>query len=729
MKRNVVAFTLLIEILVVSALTKQTALCQPSGTTPLPNEELIERILEELGEEELDETIIERLTHYRSAPLLLNIATVQELASIPGISPQDARRILDFVHNKSPISFDQFTEVEELDQQTIDILRRYTQLKEEITVEEPGELHIQFRLRGTTDIQERKGYRDTLFRRQIRTDPLSGDSLGIDTISIGRRYSGSGVGMLTRLLISYKEFSGGLTFEKDPGERLLYHDTLNFSYGNYELVQPLSNLPITTRTGLGSFLGFHAEARLKPAHIIVGDYRAEFGQGLLFGNQFAGRKGGTPTRDSYRGSSGIKAYRSSGETGYLKGVGITFMPGQWLPSWLEAGAIVSRRYLDATVDQNSSGKGVVTSVRENGLLQTPSDIRRDDQLTEYLVGADLKGRFDNGLLELTGYVERYSLPIQTGDEDHTRQSHYASSLSGEIMLPAGKIFGEMAVASGKSFAGILGTALDLPGADVTLSGRLYSPDFYSPHGTGFGERPSNPGNEMGLYIGLRSRLFRRTFLSIYGDLYHFPEGTGSFPFPLYGIDGMALLEYGVTSELKLSLRLRAEERDETATAQDEFGRKKTALIGQTISSARFDAAWNPNKGSVETRFRLEGKWSGYSDLLPSAKGSLSWMDLRWQVSPQLLFGTRLILFHAESSDVRLYEFEQDLPGRVSVPSLSGEGGRFYGLLRWKPFTSFGLSIKYSETWYADRTKIAQGTLREIEGNTIGQLALQIDWEK
>lgn len=704
---------------------------QTGTSSAPPDETALEKILEAY-DEELDQETADILANYRLQPLLLRSATVAELASIPGISPQLAGRIRLFMQDSTASTYDRLAAIEGLDPQLLDLLRIYTSL------EEPGQSHhsrqpgLQFRSRISTDIQERRGYREQLY--QIIPNATAGQDT--DTVPLGPRFRGTPIAVFSRILASYGRFSGGLTFEKDPGEVLFYRDTLNFTYENFE--QRRSNVPLQIRSGLGAFLSFHVRAELTPATIVVGDYRAEFGQGLLFGNRFAGRKGGVPTRDPYRTGSGIRPYTSGSETGYLRGTGITLHPGIWMPSWLETDLFLSRRLLDASIQEKetrtSRGDTIlrIGTIREDGLLQTHGDIRRDDRVREELVGARLKGLFGRSTLELTGYAQ--SRDILTGTTSTPTEGETVSgvSLAATSELGAGRIFGELAFSNatlGKGFAGSVGLALDLAGTDLTLCGRYYAPDFLSPHGTGFGEDPSDPGNEAGMYAGLRSRLFPRTFLSVYGDIYRFPQGTPAFPFQLNGIDGMLLLEYGITPELDLSLRIRSESRDDKTKTVDETGRDRTVLLDRNIRSVRFNAAWKSQKGMVETRFRIERKWASYSDLVPTVSGNLAWIDLRWDILPTLSCATRLALFRAPETDVRLYAFEQDLPGKISIPALSGEGRRLYGLLRWKPAEDLTLTARYAETWYADRTTISEGSLREITGSTTGTVSLQIDWER
>ncbi len=692
----------------------------------------LERILEETTrEEDVDPGLIDLIERYRKEPLYLYNATVDDLAELPGISPQTAARIIDFLRTDSPSTFDAFSSLNWLSVEGEQVLRALTTLVPPPHI--PGrQLHVQFRGRVTREVQERRGFSESQYRIIERKQP-SGDSLVSDTIELGSRYVGSPEGILTRLLIDYGEYAGGITFEKDPGETIFHSDTTGFSYENYERVEEGQLLSgDRTLSRLGSFVGFHARGEWKSATLYLGDYTASFGQGLIFGKNFGGRKGTAPTRDPYNGGGGLRSYRSAGERFFFRGAGVHLQGGDFLPSRLELTAFASMRRLDASVGERIDERGdtltVVTSIREDGLLQTRTDLRRAGTLNERIVGGHLRGRIGDGETGLTVAAGRYDIPVNgTLTNSEEREIWDLIGVDFDIPFPSGRAFGEIALSDGGAPSGIAGAALRLQGADLTVALRSYHSDFFSPYGLPFGESPVNPRNEQGIYFGLRTRLFRRTYLSLYGDFYRLPDGNADYPLPVTGVDGMLLLQSGITPEFDLELRLKGETRGVSARAQNLSGREVTRILERVIAGGRLTMRWTPRRGPVELRARAEGNVARYSEILPDENGLLTYLDLRWRPAPTLSFGTRLVLFGTDGSNVRLYEFEQDIPGSLSNVVLSGEGRRFYLLAEWQPTRSLGLALRYGETWYADRETISSGSLQEIEGQAVGKLSLQVDW--
>ncbi|MCE2503274.1 MAG: hypothetical protein J4G05_04340 [Chlorobi bacterium] len=700
----------------------------------LPTEAELERLLEEMGsEEEVDQSIIDLLEGYLAQPLPLYNTTVEKLVELPGVSLQTAARIIEFLQTESPSNFEDFAGLDWIDSYLLQLLSAFTTLELRQGASGKPPLSIQLRSRVTQDVQKRRGFSEKEYRLLIRRDLLTGDSTGLDTIALGSRYLGTEQGILTRLLLGHDRISAGITFEKDPGEELIYRDTAEFTYNNFEKVDPQELSSFTTRSGFGGFLSGHLVAELEPATIFLGDYSANFGQGLLFGRTFGGRKGSSPTRDPYNGRGGLQGYRSTGERYFFRGAGIILGRGDWLPSWLEVTGFYSQRSLAASIIPQTEGGAdaevLVTSIRDDGLLRTRRDIRRAGRLTEQIIGGNISGHISESRIGLTASTGQYDSPLGgTLPYDFHGSQWDLASLDFETPFAAGRTFGEFALTGNGAFAGIVGTAIRLSGIDLTLSTRYYQTSFFSPYGVGFGESPANPRNEFGLYLGVRTRLFPRAFLSFYTDIYRLPEATSTVPLPVSGIDAMGLFEYRITPALQLQARLKTEKRDDVIKTEDELGRGIEQLVDRIIANGRITAIWKPHDSPIEIRARLEQKVARYSNSIEDADGTLSFLDIQWKPLSTVRFGSRLILFNAERSDVRLYEFEQDVPGRLTNIALSGEGRRFYLMAEWSPEESFSISARYAETWYADREIISEGSLQEIRGNLSGRWTLQADWK-
>jgi hypothetical protein len=69
---------------------------------------------------------------------------------------------------------------------------------------------------------------------------------------------------------------------------------------------------------------------------------------------------------------------------------------------------------------------------------------------------------------------------------------------------------------------------------------------------------------------------------------------------------------------------------------------------------------------------------------------------------------RLAIFATDSYATRITEYERDLNGVASIPSLYGSGVRWYLLLRSKPLAGIELNLKYADLIRDDAGSIGNG---------------------
>jgi hypothetical protein len=72
-------------------------------------------------------------------------------------------------------------------------------------------------------------------------------------------------------------------------------------------------------------------------------------------------------------------------------------------------------------------------------------------------------------------------------------------------------------------------------------------------------------------------------------------------------------------------------------------------------------------------------------------------EVRLSPSSGLSISGRVVLFHSDGYDSRLYEYEPDMEGAYSMPPLYGHGRRWMILVQYAPARRFRLSAKYSAT--------------------------------
>lgn len=726
-------------LILLPLLLAATALLAPSEplraqTLPSPSniiEEDYDSSFEEKNhgdDEGLEESwYLDELEEYRRHPLDLRSTTADALARLPGISLHDAEAILAFIDTSSPTTIDQLDSIPELTAEGLLSLRSFTRLRKEKIAHQQMEPAARLRLRFASDLQPRRGYSDQHHRVIPRHDPVTADSTGLDTIALGSSYLGDRTALQARIMAGWEMISAGITIEKDQGEPFILSDTLDYAYRRYEYIThtPRSH---TIRRRIIPFIGAHAAVRLAPMTIYLGDYTAELGQGLLFGAPFSGRKGSDVIKAPYRSARGLASHASAGEGHFLRGAGITLNEGEWLPDGISATLFASHRWLDGSIaNGEEENEGEIVTIRDDGLHRTRSEIRSSGNLLERLAGAHLEARFRSGTIGITGYGARYS--EAAGDDRSDRRESGPTmmiGLNGTYRLWWGWLFGEAARSGNGAIGGVGGITTKLGAVELILAGRWLPASFRTPHGAGFGETPLRPRNEWGLYLGARMRLAPGAHCSAYLDLYDAPDRTPALSFPRAGSDAYLGLDYAPARGIELHGRLRCKRGLDEVTLVDELGRERRGVLDRLSINGRIEASYTTSGERVRLAARFERRVVTYDAIAPSGSGILSFIDLRLRPVRTLLLGMRLALFKSDGFDAGLYQFEQDLPSRMTNRSLSGEGRRFYLYLRWRHSQSISIAAKYAETHFADRRTISPRSLQQIDGRLDNSLAVQLD---
>jgi hypothetical protein len=116
---------------------------------------------------------------------------------------------------------------------------------------------------------------------------------------------------------------------------------------------------------------------------------------------------------------------------------------------------------------------------------------------------------------------------------------------------------------------------------------------------------------------------------------------------------------------------------------------------------------------------------GWKSLGKTEHGVLLFQDIGLTISRSFSVNGRLIFFHTDSYESRLYEYENDLRGAFSNPGLYGVGKRVYVMVRYTVTPEVMLSAKYAETQKEGVTSIGSGPT-EIQGNLDNRISFQMD---
>ena len=423
------------------------------------------------------------------------------------------------------------------------------------------------------------------------------------------------------------------------------------------------------------FASAYVSADLAGFEAVAGDLRPGFAQGLVFTRH--GWRGGAamprPRRDSR-----ATGYRSSAENHSLRGLSLRRRrPG------FEAAAAIGAIRFDARVGDG----GRVTSLPQSGYHVSPAERRNADRLGGQVGVLRLRGergRLSIGTTLLKVRFSRFVDLRRPGRVEYAFNGRGQSTAGFDLVWRARRIqgFGEFAVQDRGHLAGIGGLRLSGRRLHAGVLLRAYDPGYHA----FFGGAPGAGGmkNERGILVMIGHR---RAGLRFYGDRYRRPQRTYFYPrasgHTLFGA------EWSLVRPLK-SLRGRVPERLRPALARLAAWNPKLSL------RQRLKPVWKQGEAATEKsrkiRFDLQRKGDGRLQMLRLRlesgqvwTGSQSDRASNASVSARLRLGAlrcsgHLSRFRVDSWDARIYEFEYDLPGAVSIRALNGEGWRAYGLL-------------------------------------------------
>ncbi len=612
-----------------------------------------------------DLQLLDDLAWRKDHPFDLNTISKEELQSLPGITPFEADRFIEFRSGvRRFTAVRQLRVIQDVGEDLYDKLSPYV-----IVMNESREGTLQLRSRTSRDLQPRRGTLDSTF-------------------------IGSSFKSYNRVSIGAGDLQAGALFEKDGGER--FSNSFVSGYAAINDIGPFSR-------------------------VVAGDFNVDAGQGLVLWRGSAFGKGGDGVSAVKKSGTGAQPYRSTDEFNFFRGVAanasVDFEAGR-----LDVTAFFSRRLLDASADTIEG----VTSFYEEGLFRTTNELQKQRAVTEQLAGGRVQfTSVDGWSVGSTAYRSTFDKPIASDRiYEFTGSTQQVFGVDAAVSMGRVSAFGEVARSGDGAVAGIAGTILNIGRkSNVALVYRDYGPAFNNFHASGFGEH-SDTKNERGFYFGLDIQALRWLKFSGYVDQFRFPWRTFSNPLPATGHEILAQAEADVAPKVDLALRFTHKSTEGTESEIDPFGRDTRPIIDRSQQKYRMTVSYKATP-RVTVKGRLEFTGVNYDVLGRKERGYLLFQDFRYSASKAFSIEGRLIFFHTDSYDSRLYEYENDLRGVFSNPALYGIGRRWYMMVRCNVANILTLSAKYSETQKEGVTSMGSG-VTEILGDVDNRLALQVD---
>ncbi|MEK6780473.1 MAG: helix-hairpin-helix domain-containing protein [Bacteroidota bacterium] len=605
----------------------------------------------------LSETEVEAFIHYRQEQG--NLLSIYELQAIPGLDIDIINRLIPFtIVNDPSTSLDQ------------NLLKRIVKEKNNYLI-----------IRNERTLEDKKGY-------QSGTDSSS-------------RYAGSPDKLYSRFRISHTgDFSFGFTVEKDAGE--------SFSWN-----------PKSKKYGF-DYHSVHAQVinKGRVKNLILGDFQAQFGQGLLLGGGFGMGKGSESITTIRRSNLGFIPYTSLNEFGFFRGAAITAT----LLKNLSLSGFLSQLNRDGRITQSAimEDQNSISSLGTSGFHRTATEFESRKKINENNYGLILNYKrrsLDGGLLFHQTY---FGVPIYhdpTPYNQFTFRDNQNSNLG--IFLNYTwrnfTFFSEAAKTLHHGTGITMGSLGSLTSKlDISLLYRNFTKDFYTFYSNAVSEN-TLPQNESGFYWGLKYNFDKKYSLSGYVDLFRFPwlryRGYSSSA----GREWLMRFNYRPTKMVSMFVQAREESKirntpTETNLHQTGIGSKKNFWFNVDYIATK------------NLSFKTRVQFSTYSLSNSLTKGLALVQDLNFDVG-RFIFSTRYAIFDTDDYDNRQYVYERDVWLAFSFPAYYGVGIRSYAMVQYKVSQKIDLWLRWARTNYTDRDSIGSGG-ETIYGNTKNDLKFQ-----
>jgi hypothetical protein len=649
-----------------------------------PRKEInLERLADELfGFQELDlnyEDLYENLALLLAHPLNINKATAEELRFIHILTEEQLQQFLRYrEENGNLLSIYELQAIPGFDLSTIYQVAPFFMV-EDMTSSFNASLWKRIIADGNNYF---------IFRYERTLESKRGFT---EIANENQRFVGSEDKIYWRLRSSRPgDFSIGITTEKDAGERTAWN-------------------PGAKQYGF-DYTSFHVQVlnKGKIKNLIVGDFQSQFGQGLLLGNNFGFGKGSETITTIRRSNIGFLPYTSVNETGYMRGVAVTY----GLQKNIFLSAFYSNAWRDATL-ANDSTDHFAAAFQTTGLHRNQAELSRRQTLREMQQGFILsyrKRHLDGGLL-----VNRihYDVPIQRNPSPYNQFAFSGNTLSnvGFYLNFSHNNFTWFSEA-GKTLHGGIGLLAGLLGSlsprlDIALHFRHYQPDFQSPYANAFAEG-TLPQNEQGMYWGWKYRWNRKYSVAGYTDLFRFPWLRFRNYAPSDGHEFLFRFNYQPSRHVLVFVQAREESKPRNVSGSE-------SNLYQVQDGTKRNYWLNCDYGlGQKLRLKSRAQFSTYTFNGTTTSGMTLAQDVSYDFG-KLSVATRYALFDTDDFDNRQYLFERDVWLAYSMPALSGRGIRSYVLVQYSVSKRITVWLRYAHTRFTDRETIGSGA-DTIDGN-------------
>ena len=458
---------------------------------------------------------------------------------------------------------------------------------------------------------------------------------------------------------------------------------------------------------------------LENDRIIIGDYKLQWGQGLLAWSGYSSGKS-TSTLSNEKSGNGIAPYTSTDENRYLRGIAASLHPTRTVTTEI----FVSYKKTDgnlADLDTLTPEAVQTASLYQTGYHRNSSECEKKHILKEFTTGLStrLNHRYFRIGIQLLHY--NFSPPLTIGKASYQQYNETGNQRTlVSIDYKTGGyhfyLFGETARSGNGTWATINGLRYSgIPRLALCALYRHYDKGYHSHYNSGFAEY-SNTTNEEGLYLGLESTPFRNLKINVYYDRFRFFSPRYQATIPGKGQEIVGDVTFN-RSRWDCSFRFKHEDKPED---------DKTGESLQSVSRVKQEYRLQFTYSICEQlKSRTRTSYTRYLKKEKHEGGYLFYQDIMYSsLQASLKAQFRFAYFDTDSYNTRIYAYENNVLYGYSFPALYDRGFRSYLNLNWKPFSLITLYLKAGLTYYPDKSTISS-SLTQVNDNKLFDLSFQI----
>ncbi|WP_052315363.1 helix-hairpin-helix domain-containing protein [Emticicia oligotrophica] len=604
------------------------------------------------------EDLYESLYQLYQNPLNLNTATAEELASIYILSQAQINSIVQHrEQNGDFLSIYELQAVQNLDLETISKILPFVEVRYKFSAGDlrnrltnPTEHYLV--LRNSQTLEQSKGFAED-------------------------KYLGSPQHLYARYRLSHpKDFQVGFIVEKDAGEKH-YLD----------------------------FYTFHFQLKNKGnlRNLILGDYQAQFGQGLIMSAGFSLGKSSEAIATTRRSNLGLRPYGSLLEGGYFRGAAATYQIDK-----IDLTGFYSYAKRDANINETDGEReDYFSSVLTGGLHRTATELARKNQLTEQSFGLNATFRFKNGQVGATilntqfdAFLQR--TPVLYNKFEFVGKQNLVAGTNATYTWQNFNFFGEAARSSSGGVGAIGGFVAALSKqVEWAVNLRNFDRNFHSFYANALSEGSRNI-NERGIYWGLKYTPKKGLVFSGFYDRFQFPWLRYLVDAPSSGFDYLLRMSYQINKKALFYAQYHEEHKGKNLPNNTTVSDLVVNTIRQSIL-VNFEYAINRD---FKTQTRVQLNTFQY-ETRSKSKGYVLMQDIEGTIRKVQLKG-RIAYYSTDDYDSRIYVYENDVLYAISFPAYYGNGLRTYLIARYGLTKNLDLWVRYARTQLSGVTSIGSG---------------------